>query len=536
MATVYKAYQPSLRRNVAIKVLPEFFAKEPGFKERFEQEAVSVANLRHPNIPAVFDYGEQDNIAFIATEFIGGGSLDARMGKPHLVSEVVAVLGPVASALDYAHSVGVLHRDVKPSNVLLTQAGSPVLTDFGLARMMETKERLTQTGAVLGTPEYMAPEVCEGQDALAASDQYALGVMAYEMLTGRVPFTAATPMGVIVAQVQRPLPLPRSLNPDLSEGVEEALLKALAKDPNHRFETCTAFVKALEVAPAAQVVQSIPAAPVVVVPKDAKRATSRRSRTRLTWTAGGLALLLILGGAGAYFALHPAAKKTASTTTPSPPAIAPSALGSPSPIPSPRVAVPVRFLVWQANLKGNGNDIFGFPNIPDASAASISYPVGAVVLSVLSSTGSVSAAWNCPLVKTYLMEYDVAFSPGSSSHAFFVLAGGGPGGYQLNLDLNQGSYDVSSYDSTSGNTDTSTVVDAPGLRTGRTLTFSMLVEANRITIYIDGTQAIQIPAPNLGAIATSNQRGGNLNDLRFALDNGTGTMTISRVQVWALPI
>ena len=246
MATVYKGHQDSLSRYVAIKVLPEFFAEEPGFKERFKQEAVAVANLRHPNILAVFDYGEQDGVNYIVTEFVDGGTLAEQFGKPLPVDYVTTILEPIASALDYAHRREVLHRDIKPSNVLLETDGTPILSDFGLARMMTSKaERLTQSGMIVGTPEYMSPEQCEGVELDAAADQYSLAVVAYEGLTGRVPFAADTPVAVIMAQIGNELPPPRSVNPELSEAVQGALLKGLAKDPKDRYKSCVAFVKAL---------------------------------------------------------------------------------------------------------------------------------------------------------------------------------------------------------------------------------------------------------------------------------------------------
>ena len=246
MATVYKAHQDSLARYVAIKVLPEFFAEEPGFRERFKQEAVAVANLRHPNILAVFDYGEQEGVTYIVTEFVDGGTLAEQFGKPLPVEYVTTLLQPIASALDYAHRREVLHRDIKPSNVLLQTDGTPILSDFGLARMMTSKaERLTQSGMIVGTPEYMSPEQCAGTELDAAADQYSLAVVAYEGLTGRVPFSAETPVAVIMAQIGNELPPPRSVNPEISEAVQGALLKALAKDPKDRYKSCAAFIHSL---------------------------------------------------------------------------------------------------------------------------------------------------------------------------------------------------------------------------------------------------------------------------------------------------
>ena len=245
MATVYKAYQPSLARHVAIKVLPAFFTEDPGFRERFQQEAIAVAKLRHPNILQVFDYGAQDGVTYIVGEFIDGGTLADQVGSPLPLDYTVKILTPIANALDYAHARGVLHRDVKPSNILLSRDSTPILSDFGLAKMIGSQPRLTVSGATVGTPEYMAPEQGEGAVIGPAADQYALGVVAYEMLTGRVPFTAETPLAVLISHMHKPLPLPRSINPALSESVESTLLKALAKVPGDRFPLVGQFVGAL---------------------------------------------------------------------------------------------------------------------------------------------------------------------------------------------------------------------------------------------------------------------------------------------------
>ena len=246
MATVFKAHHDALARYVAIKVLPEFLAEQEGFEERFQLEAVAIAHLRHPSILAVYDYGEEDGNHYIVEEFVEGGTLSDRMGRVHSLEETVSILSPIASALDYAHARGVLHRDVRPSNIMLTADGTPILGDFGLAQMMGASDaRLTLTGMIVGTPEYMAPEQCAGQDIEATADVYSLAVVAYQMLTGQVPFTAATPAAVIVAQMRAELPPPRSVNPNLSEASESALLKGLARQPADRWPTAGELVGAL---------------------------------------------------------------------------------------------------------------------------------------------------------------------------------------------------------------------------------------------------------------------------------------------------
>jgi serine/threonine protein kinase len=247
MAAVYKAYEESLARHVAIKVLPEFFAEAKEYRVRFQVEAVAVAKLRHQNILSVFAYGEDNGTPYIVSEFVDGGTLAEKLNGAMKVDEVVALLAPIASALDYAHSQGVLHRDVKPSNIMLLGDGTPVLTDFGLAKLLES-DTITVTGTVLGTPEYMAPELCSGEVAGPRADIYSLGVVAYEMLTARVPFKGNTPGATIIAQMSEALPPAHEVNPELAPDVAAVLDKALSKDPNDRYETAQEFVSALAAA------------------------------------------------------------------------------------------------------------------------------------------------------------------------------------------------------------------------------------------------------------------------------------------------
>jgi putative two-component system response regulator len=245
MATVYKAVHTALDREVAIKVLPEYFAQDEMYQERFHQEARSVARLKHPNIVSVFDYGQQEGVTYLVLELVEGGTLADRLGSPMELAEVVSILGPLAKALDHAHMHGIVHRDVKPSNILIQKDGTPMLADFGLVKMADSVRRITATGIVMGTPEYMSPE--QGADELIgpASDRYSLAVVAYEMLTGRVPFRGNTPAAVLVSHMSKEMPPTRELHGELSAHVEGALRRALAKSPSDRYPTAATFVEAL---------------------------------------------------------------------------------------------------------------------------------------------------------------------------------------------------------------------------------------------------------------------------------------------------
>ena len=250
MATVYKAYDTRLERDVAVKIIRQG-AFPPDQLERilkrFEREAKALGRLAYPNIVGVIDYGDHEGAPYLVMPYLPGGTLKQRLGKPFPWQEAVRLLLPVAKALQFAHAQGILHRDVKPSNILITADGGPLLTDFGIAKLLESEETqtLTGTGIGVGTPEYMAPEQWTGQ-AGPQSDVYSLGVVLYEMLTGRKPYVADTPAAILIKQANDPLPRPAEFAPDLPEAVEKVLLKALAKKPEDRYQNMGDFAAALE--------------------------------------------------------------------------------------------------------------------------------------------------------------------------------------------------------------------------------------------------------------------------------------------------
>ncbi len=241
MAEVYKAYQPSLDRYVAIKLMHGFLADEKEFLTRFEREAKVVATLRHPNIVQVHDFDVENGVYFMVMEFINGETLKGRLqtleehGEWVSTEDAARIILAVGSALKYAHERGMVHRDVKPANVMITEDGQVILTDFGIAKIV-TSSNLTASGAMVGTPSYMAPEQGMGQPGDERSDIYSLGVMLYQLMVGRLPYDADTPLAVVLKHINDPLPLPRSVKPDLSEPLERVILKSLAKNPIDRYQ------------------------------------------------------------------------------------------------------------------------------------------------------------------------------------------------------------------------------------------------------------------------------------------------------------
>ncbi len=247
MATVYKAYQPSIDRYVAIKILPSELAKDPNFVKRFQHEAKAIAALEHPHILPVHDFGTDEGYTYMVMRYIEGGTLADLMGQPISNERIAQIVGNVAKALDYAHQEGVVHRDIKPSNVLIDQHGEVLLTDFGIAKMVEGAgdTQLTSAGSILGTPAYMAPEQAEGKAVNGRTDIYSLGVVLYELLTGQAPYQAETPLAIVLKHLNEPLPPPRTINAQVPEPFERIVLKAMAKDPDQRFQTAAEMDKAL---------------------------------------------------------------------------------------------------------------------------------------------------------------------------------------------------------------------------------------------------------------------------------------------------
>ena len=295
MATIYRAQQPALDRIVAVKVLPEYLVDQPGFLERFKIEAQAIARLDHPHILPVYDFGQAQRMPYLVMKYVPGGTLkDLMEAGPLEASRAAHLLRQIAEALDHAHAQGIIHRDVKPSNILLQDGEWVQLMDFGLAKVVASHAQITASGVGIGTPDYMSPEQAQGQAVDARSDSYSLGVILYQMLTGDVPFHAETPLSVMLKHVTEPPPTPHTLNPAISLATEQVILRALAKDPVARYATTLELADAFErsLDPAATL------SPVHVTQTDRIEPPDRAARLDRKWitigAAGAIGLVVIV--------------------------------------------------------------------------------------------------------------------------------------------------------------------------------------------------------------------------------------------------
>ncbi|MEI2608011.1 MAG: serine/threonine-protein kinase [Candidatus Promineifilaceae bacterium] len=319
MATVYRAYDPRFRREVALKILPSAFLNDPAFHVRFEREAQSIAALEHPAIVPVYDFGEADGQPYLVMRLMTGGSLADRLEKTTLsLAEITRIFSRLAPALDAAHRHGIIHRDLKPANILFDQYDEPYLADFGIAKWAsegDATKALTGTGATVGTPAYMSPEQVQGQDLDGRSDVYALGVILFEMLTGKRPYEATTPMALAIKHVTDPVPTLATQN--LPPTCQMVINRAMAKNPQERYGNAAALTHELasiatsshptptRLAPTAAQTEVMhptppprPATPPPTAPATPETAPARGRKPPIPALIGGgvLGLLLCLAG------------------------------------------------------------------------------------------------------------------------------------------------------------------------------------------------------------------------------------------------
>jgi tRNA A-37 threonylcarbamoyl transferase component Bud32 len=314
MAVVYKGYQQSLNRYVAIKVLRTELAQEKDFVTRFRREALAVAELSHPNILHVYDAGFAQGVYYIVMAYVDGGSLKDLVSQGAVEIEyAISITCQLADALHHAHQRGLIHRDVKPNNILISRDGRPLLTDFGIAKALHESAGLTRTGTSIGTPEYMAPEQIQGQKVDGRTDIYALGIVLYEMLVGWAPFSATTPVAALYKQVNEPPPPLRQANINVPDWLEAVVTKALAKSPQDRYQQASDFDEALRE-------RRAPGKVPTPAPAMARRAARQPERERKRGGAmvpiliGGIVVLLLaLVAVGAYVLMNQGEGKGSAT-------------------------------------------------------------------------------------------------------------------------------------------------------------------------------------------------------------------------------
>lgn len=330
MANVYLGHDIILKRDVAIKVLRPEFATDPEFIERFDREAQATTSLSHPNIVSIYDVGEEDNILYIVMEYIDGPTLKEYVlnNGPLPVEEAINIMEQLTSAIQHAHEMGLVHRDIKPQNVLIDQSGKIKVTDFGIAVALSATA-LTQTNSVLGSVHYLSPEQARGGKATKLSDIYSLGIVFYELLAGQLPFTGQSPVSIALKHLQDNTPSVRKSNPSIPQSVENIILKATAKDPFHRYTSVVEMQDAILVAldpdnmnvpvyqPPVEEGEATKAIPIITdetieqmkadeqndqtmvhktipsVPTKEEELKKKKKRKRLGWIIGGLAFLVV---------------------------------------------------------------------------------------------------------------------------------------------------------------------------------------------------------------------------------------------------
>jgi hypothetical protein len=319
MGVVYRAHQPNLQRRVAVKVLLPHLAKDAEFVERFMREARAAAKLHHPGLVTIFDVGEVDGTYFFSMQWLQGKTLEEKLAEPGSLplDEVVSVVSQMAAALDYAHKAGVVHRDVKPANVILDESGRAVLTDFGIAQA-GNETRLTRVGSSVGSPDYMAPEQISAAETDSRTDLYSLGVLFHHLLTGELPYTGDAPIAVAYQHLNALVPSVREKRPEVPPALDDVVKRLMAKEPEERFQSADEVLAALQSISGVQIIS--PATGIGTVPlvgEDrmgpgagaAAEEPSGRSASAFARVALAVLVVAVVGG-GVYWGLSRSASVT----------------------------------------------------------------------------------------------------------------------------------------------------------------------------------------------------------------------------------
>jgi len=295
MADVWLAEDTHLQRQVALKVLHRHFAQDREFVARFQREAESAAGLQHPNVVAVYDRGDFEGVNYIAMQYVEGPTLKQLIDRGLTPEQAVPLVRQVLEAARFAHRNGIVHRDLKPQNVIVNADGVAMVTDFGIARAGLSE--ITQTGSVMGTPQYLSPEQAQGYEVTPVSDLYSIGVLLYEALTGRVPFEGESAVAVAMKQVSQVPQRPSSINPQVSPALDAVVMRALEKEPGERFQSADAFIAALDAAmkdpggPGTANFAALP--PVVAVPVEEVEDDEEKDNRKRNWIIAAVVAILI---------------------------------------------------------------------------------------------------------------------------------------------------------------------------------------------------------------------------------------------------
>ncbi|HEV2581339.1 MAG TPA: protein kinase [Ktedonobacteraceae bacterium] len=581
MGAVYLAQQSRPRRTVAVKVLlPELFSNPTGFSEflaRFRREADAIAALDHINIMPIYEYGEQDRLAFLVMPYVSGGTLRdvvTKRGKLPL-REATTIVEQAAAALDYAHQHGIIHRDLKPGNILFHADGRLLLTDFGIAKVLNepagpnvvAMQTLTSTGMLIGTPEYLSPEQATGAPLDNRSDIYSLGIVLFQLLSGRVPFSGTTPVAVAIKHATEEPPSLSQLNPEVSPGVEQVIMKALAKKPEQRYATAGGFARALRaeaggdrvseaptfmtdprpdatvstLSSAATIVDATPpvqgkqhSEPTVA---EVRHSTKRRSRLPLTFAlvSGLLVAVLILGGLAFYLHWLPIGNQqaTGSNSTPTsvtktsvPVRTSPTTAVAPPQTALPSPSVPVGKLLYGASLPvcGAQNSLWSTnPAVQvtcDPTDTRLTNTNAGQVEGVLLN----NLTGNAPIPNDYVIEVQVKpASSGTFGILFREQTGAGhKGGYSFIIQPS-GSWNGNSIDDSTGQA--SSLFGRQGTAFSSTgfTTIDVVIQGDTFRLYFNGASQ--------GGITSTTYSSG---DFGLAVDGGADVM-FKNLAIYALP-